>query len=204
MNMRLWRIAGVVLLAAILIAGVIFFFANPAVPARSLSFTEITTSNVNAATGLRTFVISNSSDHPLLVTKLSSAAGMSQEIFSYVACLTNGIWSSSINASLGRKVVYSCGFSDVLRPHEAVTNHFKMPEYATTFRVGLDFTSLTRAGNMAYRTAHPKNRLAGLIEPVFDRFLQSDIKTRTRTEWSQPQSVTRLADKLTQNSQVPE
>ena len=155
-----------VLLAIVVACWLVVINPHPA-PPKSIDFTIGPTYFSNGFPQKVSVVISNASDYSVLYY-----GGFGIPHFD-LAYLTNGIWGHDFVWTPG-------GGPGVLLPHNIVTSSIEVPSGATTFKVGLDYASLTWRGKIAW--------FFGGHYPMFGReaglFLHQDVKKRSKTEWS--------------------
>ena len=139
-------------------------------PPRSLAFTI---SSISLSNGFRTcnVVVSNVSDYSV------EAGGGSDTLWFEIAYLTNEVWQYSHVHTVDGGLAYMAAHSAERK------NLIKIPDTATALKVGLNFTSLTWRGQLAFRIAG--GPFGGrVLRTVTGFLLLQDEKRRTKTEWS--------------------
>ncbi len=148
----------------------------PAMPAKNLWFSATPVTERNGSNGLYSVIVSNCSGFSILYPFLGGTGPW----FS-VECLTNGQWHDCHVHGIG-------GGTGVMAPHETRLGSIRIPKEALAFRVGLHITSLTWRGRAAWSIgAGPLQRTLGPIAGPL--LMPSDVRTRTKTEWSGEHSI---------------
>lgn len=134
----------------------------------SLKVTPILSSN----DGPRRFsvAVSNLSDSTL------QFVGSARHVRFAIKYLTNGTWGTS-------NVLIFSGGPGLLAPHDTLSDTINVPPDATAFTVGLDVTSLTWRGRLAWSLLG--SRFETSLHPIMAHLIAQDEKYRSRTEWSE-------------------
>jgi hypothetical protein len=158
----------------VFIIGTGFFLALtivPAMPVKNLCFSATPAVEGNGSNGLYSITVSNCSDFSVLYPFLGGTGPW----FS-VQCLTNGEWHDCHVRGVG-------GGTAVIAPHQLKQGSIRVPREASAFKVGLHITSLTWRGRAAWSigTGRFQRTLGPIVGPLL---MPSDVRRRTKTEWS--------------------
>lgn len=159
-----------VLLAALIIAMVVFFvWPDSMPPVRPVSFIFEDAANSDAMASVIRVTVTNISNCDVLY-----AGGFGKAMLR-IRHLSNMEWREELVRPPGVGVA-------VLLPGEAFKQQIEIPHLAERIQIGLDVTSLSWQGKLALRIARISD--AGAMRPLVQMLLRHDDKLRRSKEWS--------------------
>jgi hypothetical protein len=148
---------------------------EPSPPQRSVVFTVLPVFASNNTAQTCTVIVSNASDHTVVYTE-----GFGRIWFD-VDYKSNAVWQ--------HYRIETNGGPALLQPHGVKKNSITVPAGATEIRVGMELTSLTWKGQLAFRIF--RSNFGGSVRPIIHFLLVQDESKRSRTEWSETFSVSK-------------
>lgn len=140
-------------------------------PPSSLRFTVLPINATNSLTRSYAVAVSNASELYIL----HAFWGHPGNPWLDVAFLNNGIWRSVSRPGIG-------GGSTVLCPHGVEKGTIEVPAVAEAFKVGLDVTSLTWRGRIAWTIG--QSRCQRVLRPMVTFLMPLDTNKHAKLEWS--------------------
>jgi hypothetical protein len=143
--------------------------SNQRVSSRCLVFTNGPILYSNGHPRSCSVTVSNATDSVL------QFAGGFNKFWFQIDYVDNGVWQRSYVRTPG-------GDDGLLPPHKALRDTIDVPEGTEALRVGLEITSLTWRGRLAWLIAG--SSFGKFLKPVAGFLLVRDERNRSKTEWS--------------------